>query len=116
MEITGTNYSTILLGVAQFNLQLEMGANPILTTQEKAKYRLAVSNIRNSLIAVARGQLNSSDVSVREITAIREVLQDANLVLTIPYSKSSYILVNRQEQNTTSNVIFQWEWKQGKPF
>ena len=116
MVITGTNYSNIQLGLAQFNLQLEMGVNPNLTTQEKAKYRLAVSNIRNSLIAVARRQLDSSDVSIKEITAIQEVLQGTNLVLTIPYSKNSYILINRQGQNVTSNLIFQWEWKQGKPF
>ena len=108
IEITGTNAYTTTLGLAQFNLQLEMGLNVAITSEEKAKYRLAISNIRNSLIAIARDEMSSSEVRVDIING------NLRRNIVIPHTKIIYTLINRQGANETSSVIFEGSWQKRK--
>ena len=108
IEITSTNSHTTTLGLAQFNLQLEMGLNTTITSQEKAKYRLAVSNIRNSLIAIAKNEMSSSEVKVETING------NLKKNITIPYTKTIYRLINRNGGNETNIIIFDGNWQKRK--
>ena len=112
IEVIEESSQTIDIGLAQIELQIEMGINSNLSEEEVAKYRTAIERIRVSLRSLGRRDLSSSHVLVQEEKGKADIWRNGLVESTLYYDRVSYEIIDTDRyQKVNREVIFASEWE-----